>query len=52
MTLKLTSLGTAASLAAFLSVGSVNAADLAAPKVMPVEAKVADPLIGFSFGSR
>ncbi|CAA2103655.1 hypothetical protein MBUL_02305 [Methylobacterium bullatum] len=52
MTLKLTALGTAASLAAFLSVGSVNAADLAAPKTMPVEAKAPDPLIGFSFGSR
>ena len=28
------------------------AADLAAPKVMPVEAKAPDPLIGFSFGTR
>ena len=28
------------------------AADLAVPKVMPVEAKAPDPLIGFSFGSR
>ncbi|GJE16898.1 TorF family putative porin [Methylobacterium marchantiae] len=52
MTLKLTALGTAASLAAFLSVGGVNAADMPAPKVMPVEAKAPDPLIGFSFGSR
>ncbi|WP_245259344.1 TorF family putative porin [Methylobacterium sp. 77] len=52
MTLKLTALGTAASLAAFLSVGTVNAADMPAPKVMPVEAKAPDPLIGFSFGSR
>lgn len=31
---------------------SASAADLAVPKVMPVEAKAPDPLIGFSFGSR
>ncbi|GJD94217.1 TorF family putative porin [Methylobacterium iners] len=30
----------------------VQAADLAAPKVLPVEARAPDPLIGFSFGSR
>lgn len=28
------------------------AADLSVPKAMPVEAKAAEPLIGFSFGSR
>lgn len=52
MTSKLSALGTAVSLAAFLGLGTAYAADLAAPKVMPVEAKAPDPLIGFSFGSR
>ena len=45
------------SLLAFSTLASVAvsptiAADLSVPKVMPVEAKAADPLIGFSFGSR
>ncbi|GJD95522.1 hypothetical protein OCOJLMKI_2735 [Methylobacterium iners] len=52
MTSKLSARGVAVSLAAFLSLGQSYAADLAPPKVMPVEAKAPDPLIGFSFGSR
>ena len=35
-----------------LSSLSATAADLAAPKVMPIEAKAPDPLIGFAFGAR
>ena len=35
-----------------MACSSAIAADYAAPKVMPVEAKAPDPLIGFSFGSR
>ena len=49
---KMSMRGVAASVATLLSLGQAYAADLAAPKVMPVEAKAPDPLIGFSFGSR
>ncbi|GJD50406.1 hypothetical protein OPKNFCMD_3145 [Methylobacterium crusticola] len=42
--------GAAAALAAFLSLGQVQAADLPAPpKELPPEAKAPDPLIGFAF---
>ena len=44
--------GVAASVAALLTLSQAYAADLAAPKVMPVEAQAPTPLIGFSFGSR
>lgn len=49
---KMSMRGVAASVATLLSLGQAYAADLAAPKVMPVEAQAAAPLIGFSFGSR
>ncbi|WP_019905042.1 TorF family putative porin [Methylobacterium sp. 77] len=35
-----------------LAMSPALSADLAIPKAMPVEAKAADPLIGFSFGTR
>ncbi|MER2264515.1 hypothetical protein ABS774_05250, partial [Methylobacterium oxalidis] len=34
------------------SAGSAQAADMAAPKVMPPEAKAPDPIIGFAFYSQ
>jgi hypothetical protein len=44
----------AAAAVLLLSLGSIraDAADLAVPKTMPVEAKAPDPLIGFAFGAR
>jgi uncharacterized protein (TIGR02001 family) len=49
---KLFKQGAAASLATFLCLGQVQAADMPAPKVMPPEAKAPDPLIGFAFYSQ
>ncbi|WP_336485442.1 TorF family putative porin [Methylobacterium nigriterrae] len=41
--------GAAASLATFLCLGQVEAADMPPPKVLPPEVKAPDPMIGFSF---
>ncbi|WP_244965535.1 TorF family putative porin [Methylobacterium soli] len=50
---KLFKQGAAASLATFLCLGQVQAADMPAPpKEMPPEAKAPDPLIGFAFYSQ
>ncbi len=56
MTFKLSLRGVAASLATCLclgqaQIGTASAADMPVPKVMPVEAKAPDPLIGFAFYS-
>lgn len=52
MTSKLFLRGAAAAVATVLSLGQVEAADMAPPKMMPAEAKAPDPLIGFAFYSQ